>query len=119
MLYTSHYLEEVEALCTRVAILDRGNVVACQPVKTLLGQASSRLRIEFAGAPEALAALVPKGMSWELEGQEMSIAIEDCGAVLSALQGGGIQVCSVHSEKVDLESVFLHLTGRELRDEAQ
>jgi ABC-2 type transport system ATP-binding protein len=119
VLYTSHYLEEVEALCTRVAILDRGHVVACQPVKTLLASASSTLRIEVAGDPEASAALVPEGVSCTLDGQEISIAIEDCGAVLSALQAGGIHVCSVHSEKVDLERVFLSLTGRALRDEAQ
>lgn len=120
VLYTSHYLEEVEALCTRVAMLDHGHVVACQPVETLLGEAaSSTLRIAFAGASEGLAALIPDDISWELDGHEVSIAIDDCGAVLSALQAGGIRVCSVHSERVDLESVFLSLTGRGLRDESQ
>ena len=119
VLYTSHYLEEVEALCTRVAIVDHGKVVACEPVKALLQDSSATLRIEFTGDANLVAALIPAGIRYQLDGQELSIDMQDCGAVVSALQAGALQVCSIHSQKVDLESVFLRLTGRELRDEEQ
>lgn len=117
ILYTSHYLEEVEALCSRVAILDHGKVVACQDVKTLLGGGPPRLRIEVLGDPARVAELIPEGIVWEVHGQELSIELHDSGAVLSALQAGALHITGIRSEKADLESVFLRLTGHELRDE--
>ena len=119
ILYTSHYLEEVEALCSRVAILDHGKLVACQDVRTLMGDAAETVRIEIVGDAETLSGLIPEGVSWDLQGQEVSVALQDSGQVLSALQAGGIGVASIHSEKVDLESVFLRLTGHGLRDTEQ
>ena len=117
MLYTSHYLEEVEALCSRVAILDDGKVAACQDVKTLLDTGPARIRIEVVGDPVRGTELIPKGVEWQVFGQEVSIPLDDSVVVLSALQAGAIKIATIRSEKVDLESVFLRLTGHALRDE--
>lgn len=117
VLYTSHYLEEVEALCTRVAILDDGKVAACQDVKTLLETGPARIRIEVVGDPVRGTELIPKGVEWQVFGQEVSIPLDDSVVVLSALQAGAIKIATIRSEKVDLESVFLRLTGHALRDE--
>src|SRR5205823_3807738 len=52
IVYTSHYMEEVQALCPRVGIIDHGKLIACDSVTNLLGQLSSRLRLSVRTFPE-------------------------------------------------------------------
>ncbi|HEX3839085.1 MAG TPA: ABC transporter ATP-binding protein [Steroidobacteraceae bacterium] len=90
LLYTTHYMEEVERLCDRIIIIDHGRVVADE-------------------SKEALRARLPPGAKRRYE-----ISGDVTPEVLVELQARGIQ--SKRIDDASLEQVFLHMTGRELRD---
>jgi len=90
LLYTTHYMEEVERLCDRIVIIDHGCVVA-------------------EGSKESLRALMPPGTSSRYE---ISGVID--AALLADLQARGIE--SKLTEEASLEKVFLYLTGTDMRD---
>ena len=99
VVYTTHYMEEAERLCDRVAIVDHGKVLAIDTVPNLL-----RLH----GAVPVLVATVG--------GEVRRIPTPDPAGALTRLVAE-VRVEDFHVERPDLEQVFLHLTGRRLRDE--
>jgi ABC-2 type transport system ATP-binding protein len=90
LLYTTHYMEEVERLCDRIIIIDHGRVVADDSKEALRarlpGSATRRYEISGAITPSLLVDLQARGIQWK------------------------------PMQDVSLEQVFLHLTGRDLRD---
>jgi ABC-2 type transport system ATP-binding protein len=98
LIYTTHYMEEAERLCDRVAIIDKGKLLALGPVPELL--ATHR-------AHPILVAQTAQG--------ERRIETTDPLGELNRLAATGT-VSSFHLERATLEQVFLHLTGRSLRD---
>jgi len=151
VVYTSHYMEEVETLCDRVAIVDQGRVIAqgtLQELRALVGD-EDRIRISLGGAstptetedepvegdaeqteeavhsPEIEAALEAvrrlAGVSRaELVGTTLEVLARDgakaLGPVVEAIGRSGAHLRSIEVVEPNLESVFLHLTGRGLRD---
>jgi ABC-2 type transport system ATP-binding protein len=126
VLYTSHYMEEVEALCDRIAIVDHGKVIAqgsLEELRALVGD-EDRLHIELAdeACAEALEAVrAVAGVSRaNLVDSTLELFAPDAAAVLGGIVGAiaraGATVRSVQVVEPNLESVFLHLTGRALRD---
>lgn len=118
VLYTSHYMEEVQALCDQVAILDGGSLVAKGTPEGLVrahaGDAFVDLTVE--GEPRALeGALSPFGA---VRRRDRTYRIETgaVAAVVAAVERAGGRVRTLHAGARDLESVFLSLTGHELRD---
>jgi len=99
VVYTTHYMEEAERLCDRVAIVDHGKVLAIDTVPNLL-----RLH----GAVPVLVATVG--------GEVRRTPTPDPAGALTRLVAE-VRVEDFHVERPDLEQVFLHLTGRRLRDE--
>jgi ABC-2 type transport system ATP-binding protein len=126
IVYTTHYMEEAERLCDRIAIVDHGKVIANDTVRGLYGllPASRRLSVELRGeADQGLAAAtraLPAVASAEIADGVLTVALDDLAAgapgVLALLQQRGIAYDHVVSERGDLETVFLTLTGRTLRD---
>jgi ABC-2 type transport system ATP-binding protein len=126
VLYTSHYMEEVEALCDRVAIIDRGRAIAngtLEELSALVGD-EDRVRVEFAeenreAAATAVGALAGVSRA-ELCDSQLEVLAPDAAVVLgpmmAAIASAGAAVRSVEVVEPNLESVFLHLTGRALRD---
>jgi ABC-2 type transport system ATP-binding protein len=126
LVYTTHYMEEVERLCDRVVIIDHGHVLAEDTVAGLLAQAPapSRLTLEFDAAPDptaraalgALAGVQAVGGA----GTRLEVATRDLGAttprVLEMLGARGFRCTHLESRRANLEDVFLALTGRRLRD---
>jgi ABC-2 type transport system ATP-binding protein len=113
---TTHYLEEAEALCQRIAILNHGRVVALDTKENLLARGiGHRLRLRVATAA-ALARvpepLVPKLKMQEGTRLEFELARDDGSVVaaLDALRAAGAIVTDVHTESADLEDVFMELT---------
>ncbi len=98
LIYTTHYMEEAERLCDRVAIIDKGRLLALGTVPELLSTH---------GARATLVAQTGHG--------EQRIETSDPLAALNRLAATGT-VTSFHLERATLEQVFLHLTGRSLRD---
>jgi ABC-2 type transport system ATP-binding protein len=126
LVYTTHYMEEAERLCDRIVIVDHGRVIANDTVRGLYGllPASRRLSVELRGEAgpglvDALRAL-PAAASAEVVDGVLTVALDDLAAgapaVLSLLQQRGVAYDHVVSERGDLETVFLTLTGRSLRD---
>lgn len=130
ILYTSHYMEEVEQLCDRIVIMDRGRQVASgtsDELKAMIGT-GERIRVEVVDP-------VPPGEE-TLEGlrrlehvrtvtyQDGEVLIEctsgahNLSDVMRALNAAGATCGRVTSEPPTLNDVFLEITGRALRDEA-
>ncbi len=113
VLLTTHYLEEAEALCSRIAMLKQGRVVALADTATLLQSASSNvLRFKLDGdLPEALTRLA------RVTGRIVQLPAHNAVEIeqhLSALRQAGLRAEDVEVRKADLEDVFLEVMGREM-----
>jgi ABC-2 type transport system ATP-binding protein len=119
---TTHYLEEAEALCDRIAIVNHGRIVADTTTKTLLSQAREK-RVEVTVADDVTAIPAIEGVTRvDLVGSRRLDILYDkqkvqAGAVLARLQAAGISVVDVTTREADLEDVFLELTGTPLNGE--
>jgi ABC-2 type transport system ATP-binding protein len=123
VVYTSHYMEEVQELCTRIAILDGGQFRACDTLANLLKMLDGRVRFRLPAIPpgfeERLAKLPgAKAVSPTADGFEVTTdsISELLPAVLALATGSGTTVTAIEPHMPTLERVFLHLTGGELRD---
>ncbi|HSD03358.1 MAG TPA: ABC transporter ATP-binding protein [Gaiellales bacterium] len=125
VLYTTHYMEEAERLCDRVGIIDRGRIVAEGTRQALVERigAHDRIVIEAEGPVEALAPEIGRiaGVaSARAAGARLEVLGDGAGRLLApivaAADAAGVQIASVEVREPDLEAVFLHLTGRALRD---
>ncbi len=125
VLYTTHYMEEAERLADRVGIIDQGRLQAegtRDELVRLTGDAD-QVRLEGSGdltaARDALEALPPVRLA-ALERRTIDLSVDDGPAALAGIvataAGAGMSVSNVETTRPDLESVFLHLTGRALRD---
>ena len=120
LIYTTHYMEEAERLADRIVIVDHGRVVASGTQAQLyaLLPATQTLHVELASEPDeaALAGLAGvKRVGQRLDASVADVG-RDTGPLLAALVARGIRVRGLASARATLEDVFLHLTGRQLRD---
>jgi ABC-2 type transport system ATP-binding protein len=123
---TTHYLDEADALCDRVAIIDHGRVVAEDTPERLKRQvAGDVVRLGVAGDPAAardLLATQPFVRELQLAGDEVRLAVERgevaLPAILRLLDGAGLELRSIALTRPSLDDVFLRQTGRSLRDVA-
>ena len=125
VLYTTHYMEEAERLCDRVGILDHGVMQAegtRDELLVLTGE-TDRVHLEGTGNLEAATtALRRLGAVKSVTGDRRNIdlTVEDAPVALAGIVGAaaeaGMSVTDVEVARPDLESVFLNLTGRALRD---
>jgi ABC-2 type transport system ATP-binding protein len=123
VVYTSHYMEEVEALCDRVAIIDGGAIVALGKITDLVAQHAGRgLELELAGAPEQVDAAERAAAchgSVTRDGSVLRIVPSaGLGPLLVAIEATGAAIARIESRQANLETAFLALTGRALRDAA-
>lgn len=125
IVYTSHYMEEVEQICSRVVILDKGHVIANGTKEELKNMISlgERITVETSTMKlEQISAMrnIPGVESAEYDGRQLVIkslkgknSLEN---VLDALKKHNIAYGRIYSELPTLNDVFLELTGKELRD---
>jgi len=124
VLYTTHYMEEAQRLCDRVAIMDHGKILALDTVSRLIGEhgGSSVVEVELAdGEPCPLeyadAVCRTNGNGDEsTPGNLLRIDTSSPDAEVKRLLDRGVRFSSLRIHRPDLESVFLNLTGRRLRD---
>jgi ABC-2 type transport system ATP-binding protein len=124
VLYTTHYMEEAERLCDRLGVIDEGRLVAEGTRRELVDKIGQRdrVRVTVSGDPTALVArcralgdldVVAAGDTIEI------LAAEGRGLlapVLHAAEATGTDISGIEVIEPDLEAVFLHLTGKALRD---
>ncbi|HSR99667.1 MAG TPA: ABC transporter ATP-binding protein [Kofleriaceae bacterium] len=123
VVYTSHYMEEVEALCDRVAIIDDGAIVALGKITDLVAQHAGRgLELELAGAPEQIDAAERAAAGHGTVTRDGSVLrivpAAGLGPLLVAIEATGAAIARIESRQANLETAFLALTGRALRDAA-
>ncbi len=126
MVYTSHYMEEVEQICSRVMIMDGGRALAQGTVDELKRMISmgEKVTVEVGDlAPAALEDIraLPHVLTAELATGQLVCSCEasphNLVDVLDALRSAGAAIGRVWSEPPTLNDVFLEITGRELRDQ--
>lgn len=118
VVYTSHYMEEVQALCPRLAVMDAGVVRACDTLPNLLRTLDAVARLSLPPSPglaDRLAA-VPGVKRVTPTADGLEIVATDLAPVLPRLFATGVQPTALDIQQPTLERVFLHLTGRALRD---
>ncbi len=144
IIYTSHYMEEVELLCKRVAIVDQGRIIALDTIQNLvallgggviqvglrrwdnklIGRMSNLPAVrcatlmpvqadDSAGQPAAQASTTPESRIVKIEAENSHQAVVN---VIQFLNEYDIQIISLDILEPNLESVFLHLTGKKLRE---
>jgi ABC-2 type transport system ATP-binding protein len=121
VLYTTHYMEEAERLCDRIAIMDEGRIVAVGTREELLEIVGVGEVIEIRGAADATRlGHIPEVVDVESSGDVTRLLVKDAARALGPI--GAILAESGHTADglevypVNLERVFMHLTGKELRD---
>ena len=123
IVYTSHYMEEVEALCDRVAIIDGGRVVALGPIAELVAaHAGDGVELELTGDADVLARAATAAAAHgavHRDGRIVRVVpAAGLAPVIAALEGAGATIARIESRQANLETAFLALTGRALRDAA-
>ena len=125
VLYTTHYMEEAERLCDRIGIIDAGTIQAegtREELIRIIGELDEIRLVgtgDLAAATTALEALdaVERAV---VEGRDILLHVRDAptavAAVVTTAGRSGMELSDVEISRPDLESVFLHLTGKALRD---
>jgi ABC-2 type transport system ATP-binding protein len=126
ILLTTHYMEEAERLCDRVAIMDHGRIIAQGTPRDLIASLGAEHVVEFALASGSAldAAAVGRVLGedspgrhdgvWRLQVSELHQAMP---ALLAELRRQGAQLSELRTRSASLEDVFVTLTGRQLRDD--
>jgi linearmycin/streptolysin S transport system ATP-binding protein len=121
IIYTTHYMEEAERLCTNIAIIDSGRIIALGSMQELLDNLDYKQTIvinknqattKFANVFESFGKLIDEEDKFELQpkdGLELS-------TFFKSMENNGIHYSNINMKKPSLESLFLQLTGRSLRD---
>lgn len=124
VIYASHYMEEVQSICQRVAIIDHGKVLAYDAIPNLLTGLAADLILyvdDAAQAASAVEGLARIGMGSDaqtaivLPGGQPDIG-ERLRIVLERVKNANVQVLRVETQQTNLERLFLELTGSRLRD---
>jgi ABC-2 type transport system ATP-binding protein len=113
VVYSSHYMDEVQAVCDRIGIIDHGRMLAHGAMTDLLTDGVRRLTITCRQPPQAA------GLEFTRTGPHWHCTLPpqlSVSAALAAIEAAGAQLLSVQYGNRDLEDVFLRLTQRHLRD---
>jgi ABC-2 type transport system ATP-binding protein len=124
---TTHYMDEAERLCDRIAIIDKGRVIALDTPRALIQKLGAQHVIEFSVPPAALSeiqpslfASIPGVLGTRIHADRVSIEVEHLHRalpdVLATIAGREITPTEFRTHTATLEDLFVHLTGRQLRD---
>ena len=112
IIYTTHYMEEAQRLCDRVAIMDHGRVLDLDTVPSLIARHGGKaiVEVELQHPPET-------PLRGQLDGTTLRIETDNPVAEINALYADRTAFTAIEIRRADLETVFLALTGRRLRDQ--
>ena len=123
LLYTTHYMEEAERLCDRIAIIDHGKIIASGTKEELVRRTvGTRQAVAVDAAIPIPAALGERlaALGAQRDGQQVRLSVEDPAGeirrLLDLFHSAGVPVTDLVLKAPTLEEVFLRLTGRELRE---
>jgi len=116
VLLTTHYLEEAQALCDTIAIINHGRLIACEPTKDLISRLDTKeitvtLDRDIDGIPETLS---PYDVDLN-DGRDLTFSYPpskiNSGEILTAVQDAGLGIVDIKTRQAELEDIFLQLTG--------
>ncbi len=115
ILLTTHYLEEAEELCDRIAIINHGRVIACEPTDSLLKRLDTKdltltLSAPLAAPPAALQAFGPELIAPQRLRFHYRTSESRVQDILNAVAEAGLAIDDMTTEETDLEDIFLQLT---------
>jgi ABC-2 type transport system ATP-binding protein len=125
IIYTSHYMEEVEEICSRVAIVDHGKIIAEgtkeQLKATITDVKDVRIELKSSQGEEGERLKTVPGVRGVLQEENVlriqsDVAVDNLNLILKQLLSLGMEIRAVEEQEPTLETVFLTLTGRKLRD---
>ena len=128
IILTTHYLEEAERLCDRVAIMDHGRVIAQGTTQQLIASLGAEHVVEFAVAERESSEVnvapllaIPGVQSHRVDAGLHQLSVGELHtavpSIFAALDGQGLELSEFRTHSATLEDVFVSLTGRTLRDE--
>ena len=122
ILLVTHYMDEAERLCNRVALFDQGRVVAIDTPEGLAGRAGVEKRVRFVPSgpfDDALLTRLPEVSCLEHDGDHVDVtgSGELANAVILTLAGVGVTANDLHLDTANLEDAFVALTGRHIHEE--
>lgn len=112
---TTHYLEEAQELCDEIAIIHKGNVVACAPTRDLLATIVDKVMVIKLDKPMIQVPAGLEGFKAEIRSaHELAVQYNPVegrvGDILDAVRAAGCVICDLSTEEGDLEDIFLQLT---------
>jgi ABC-2 type transport system ATP-binding protein len=123
VLLTTHYMEEAERLCDRVAIVDHGHLIALGTPPDLIAKLQARNVIEFTSEPrleqevvqaiDGCAGVTAHRDGWQIRVHSLAEAVPQ---LIGVVEREGVKLVSLSTHEATLEDLFVSLTGRELRD---
>ena len=121
VIYTTHYMEEAEALCNRIAILNHGEIIACDTLQNLLSLTQTTINFSIHENDQTKSGILlkklPELKSNSLQGSySLTSHNNSTPEIINLLVNEKIQIINLHLDSPNLEKVFLSLTGRHLRD---
>ena len=120
LVITTHYMDEAEQLCDRLAVMDHGRFAALGTPRGLIDRYSTREVVELRFGPEENEAVVGSvrdlGVRLEVLPDRILLYTDDGDATLAEVHGRGVEPLNSLVRRSTLEDVFLHLTGRTLVD---
>ncbi|MGB5950366.1 MAG: ABC transporter ATP-binding protein [Parvibaculum sp.] len=113
---TTHYLEEAEALCDTIAIIDKGQLVACEPTQRLIARITDKKLIMRTARPVTPEMAAMEGLRTEItQSGALSVQYNPLEAsvmdILDRVRARGLEIVDISTEESDLEDVFLQLTS--------
>lgn len=125
VVYTTHYMEEVEQICDRIIILDKGEIIAQDTINQLKQLSDIEEKVTLQGVelpPELKEKLENDPQIESVTSRNRTVQLvyrhgqDNVSALISQLSQAGLAYVSIYSERPTLNDVFLQLTGKELRD---
>jgi ABC-2 type transport system ATP-binding protein len=120
---TTHYMDEAEVLCDRIAVMDHAKIVALDTTEGLLAKTGVGARIEFSASTSLTGetfGTLPGVAALEQEGEKYSLVTSDAQMTLDGLfvlvRAGSMKMNELNVRRATLEDVFLKLTGHQLRE---